>query len=118
MYVSRAGDMDHNSPYGWMASVLVQVDALPDAQRQLAPFNGNAERYGRKRGPDVGGHVVRAFRGVPEDRVSVRHQARQKTFHIGLYGGIGIFLNEQRTARMLNEQMQHSGSDACLCQIF
>ena len=47
---------------------FAQVNALPGTQVEPAVGNGNT--YGRadQSGFDMGGHIIRAFNGVPEER--------------------------------------------------
>jgi len=94
--------------------MLIQVDSLPDPKGHFPLPDRNAERCGRQRGADVSRHVIRTFGSMLKDSISVRNKAGQEPLQIGLHGWIGIFLNQQRTTRMLHKQMQHLFASATL----
>jgi hypothetical protein len=56
----------------------------------------------------VGGHVVRSFRSVFENRISVFYEARQPAVEVGLNVRIRIFLHEQAGGSVLNEESKQS----------
>lgn len=52
-------------------AMLIQVDALPSAQRHCAPMHRDGKMGLGQRGAHVGRHVVRAFQAVGEERVAI-----------------------------------------------
>ena len=90
----------HAAPMRMMA-MFPEVNALPRAQRQLAPLERNAEIHRGQRRAHVSWHVVFAFSGMPENWIAIRREPRKQALQVALYFGIGILLNEQRRGRVL-----------------
>ena len=52
----------------------------------------------------MGRHVVGAFAVVPERRIAVGHQIGCELFQIVANGRIGVLADDQRRARVMDEQ--------------
>ena len=91
-------------------AVFAQVDTLPSAQRQLslADWNGNARPEHRRF--DVSWHVVGTL-----DRVNVRQRfgngVVHRRFKVGSYVRIGVFVDRQRCAGVLDKEVKQSNAD-------
>ena len=55
-----------------------QIKSLPRSERELSIANWDAQVDRRKRGADVRGHIIVAFRRVDEQRVAIRHEPFEK----------------------------------------
>ena len=85
---------------------LTQEDALPGAQVEAAVGDGNGDGgpdHGRF---DVGGHVVGAFDGVPEEGHILRYDVVEDALEVRPYVGVGIFVDRQAGGSMFDEKVQ------------
>jgi len=85
--------------------MLPQVYALPGAEPQDAMNDGNGQAGRCQYRSDMGRHVVRTFVGMAIYGVSVGDQALKKSTQIDLDVRIGIFLNDERSRCVVDENM-------------
>ena len=55
------------------------------------------------------GHVVVPFRCVTEDGVAIGNQSREVAFEVATYAGVGVFAQDQRSARVVQEDVAKPG---------
>ena len=103
-----ADEVHHHFPRMRHVPVFPKINALPRAEREVASAKRDTEIHGRKRGADVRRHVVRAFAGVLEERVAIRHEAFEETFEIGAHIRVGILLNQERGRGVLQMQREQA----------
>jgi hypothetical protein len=84
-----------------MRAMFPQINSLPRSEREPSGAQRNTQIHRRQRGADVRGHVVIAFRRVDEQRIAVRHEPFEKCLKIAPHVRVGIFLDEQRSGRVL-----------------
>jgi hypothetical protein len=72
--------------------MLEQVNPLPSSQGELPLHNRNRQLHTDEGRPDMRGHVVRAFVGVPISAGVLRRQAVEKCLEIGANVPRGILL--------------------------
>lgn len=90
--------------------MLAQVNPLPRAQSQFPLADRDRNAGPEHRRFHVGWHVVGAF-----DRVNVRQRFRNGVIHsrfkIGPNIGIGVFVDRQRCAGVLDKEVQQPHAD-------
>jgi hypothetical protein len=59
----------------------------------------------------MGRHVIRPLVSVPEQRVSIWHEASEEPIEIGPHTGVSVLLNEQARRRVAKEQGQQTVAD-------
>src|SRR5699024_10053067 len=97
-------------------TMLVQVNALPDAEIELPIGDRHGEIHAGENAADMSRHVIVAFLIVLEHGVAVAHRLGQPALDIAAHGGIGILANHQRSRGVADEHMTQTGVDARLCQ--
>jgi len=94
--------------------MLKQVNALPCAKGELSVMHRNTERGRQKGGFDVAGHIIGALIGVGEIghfRVRRgRHEPVEKGLQVGLHLWVCVFLNEQASGGVADEQSEQAGA--------
>src|SRR3954451_3494990 len=88
-----------------IGAVFPEEDSLPGPQLAAAGLDRDAERGLSEDGPDVRGHVVGALEVVDEPRIAVRDQPRGEVLEIPPYGRVGVLADDQRRARVLDEDV-------------
>ena len=53
----------------------------------------------------MGRHIVGAFAIVDERGIAIGHQAAREMLEIAAHGRVGVFADDQRCARVMDEQM-------------
>jgi hypothetical protein len=96
-----ADKMQHDVAGVTLRAVFPQINPLPRSQRELSGADGKVQIHRRQCRADVRGHVVVAFRRVDKQRVAVRHEPLEKRLQIAAHIRVGIFLDEQRSRRVL-----------------
>ena len=66
---------------------------------------------------DMGGHVVRPFSGMREQRITVRHQPLHELLKVRSHIRIGILAQYQRGAGVLQENVTKAGVDTRLSHL-
>lgn len=93
-------------------AVLPEEDALPGAQGAAAVGDGDTEGGLGEGGSDVRGHVVGALRCVNEERISIGDEARKESIEVTLDVGVGVLVDDQRSARVVHEDRAQTFYDA------
>ena len=97
----------------WTITVFKKVDALPCAKAEATVHDWNCQADRQNCRLDVGGHVIRPFRAVTypiHRRIGcVRRKPLEKRMKIRLDRRIRVFLDQQGTRGMANEQVQQPG---------
>ena len=70
-----------------------EINPLPGSQCQFTTIDRNRKIDCRKRGSDMGGHIVVSFGCVDEYRIAIGHQPRKKCIQIPAHIRIGILLD-------------------------
>jgi hypothetical protein len=91
--------------------MLEQVNALPSTQGELPMHNRNRELHADQGRPDMRGHVVRPFFGVPISAGVLRRQAVEKCLEISANVPRGVLLYQQSGRRVPAKQGQKPGLD-------
>jgi len=90
------------------ASMLKQINSLPNTQLHTAGLDRNREMGLRQYRTYVRRHIIRTFLRMPINWIIFRHQSGEKTRQIGLYIGIGVFLHDQTSRGMPHKQGQQT----------
>jgi hypothetical protein len=88
-----------------------QPDPLPRSQQQPSVVDRQHQRDPQQRGFDVRRHIIRplvimVIRGV------IRDGFQKMPLHVRPDGGIAIFIERERSRRVLKQQMQQTRFDA------
>ena len=94
--------------------MLEQEDALPRPERHAACGNGDRLAGAREYHSEVRGHVVWPLGGVDEIVRILRHEALEELVQVRPRGGICIFIDDERGARVLDENRGGAGSHAAV----
>src|SRR6266516_2407342 len=98
--------MRSNSALMRRGAMLPEIDALPGAQRELAPADRDGKIDWRQSGANMRRHIVVPFGGMDKQRVAVRHQPGEEFLKIPADVRISIFLDEQRCRSVAHKQCQ------------
>jgi len=71
-------------------AMFPQVDSLPDTKVALSIADGQGQVRAAEHGSDMSGHIIRTFRRVFEDRITVSDQSCHVTLQVGTHIGVGI----------------------------
>jgi len=91
-------------------TMFEKVKSLPRAEHNLplAYWNRHADR--KQRRLDMGGHVIRAFAGVAQighiGMICFWNNALKERIQVNLHIGISVFLDQQGTGRVAQEDCQ------------
>src|SRR4029453_6015152 len=88
--------MHRYAPAMWLEAMFPEVDSLPCPKGQLAVHDWNVQVHCGEPPGGVSRHVIVSFARVLEQRITVRHQAREEALQVTAYLGVGILLDEQR----------------------
>jgi hypothetical protein len=93
-------------------TVLEHVNTLPRPERQPPVNHGNDLARAGQRHSQVRGGVVAAFRRVDVVAFVLRHQPLEEFVQIGPGAPVGVFIDDQTCARVLNENRGRTGPHA------
>lgn len=93
-------------------AMFPEVDALPGAEGETAIDDGNRQRIRCQHRAGVRGHVVRPLGVVAVGRVGVGCQPCEQGFQIDAYRRVGVFAQDERGARMLQENAAQALPDS------
>ena len=101
-----------------LIAMFEQVQTLPGSQPHPPGNDRDADRGLVQGGLDMRGHIVRPFHRVPQPVhrgvIARRHKAAEEFIEITPDVRIGIFLDGQRRARVLDEKCKEAGGDTAL----
>ena len=86
--------------------VFPQVNSLPGSECGPPLCYGYGQIDCGQRRPNVRRHVVFAFNGMKEKRITVRREASEEALQIATHVGIGVLLDEERSGGMAQVQSQ------------
>lgn len=109
---SLSDDADHDGTRVRRAPVLKEENALPCAQGEMALHDRNDLTGARQRHAQVAGHVVRAFVGMDEPGCVFGNEPVKEAMQICASGWIGIFINDEAAARVLDKNRGCAGVNA------
>jgi len=104
--------MSRDAPTVWVLPVFAEIDALPGAERRPAVAHRQAERGLRQQTADVGRHVVGSLGIVAEEWIPPRDQALPETLDVPHDLRVGVLLDHQGCAGVLDLQGQESVMDS------
>ena len=97
----------------WRVSMFPQVDSLPGTQSTTAIGDRQVDVRLRQHASHVRRHVIGSFSRMRKHRITVRHLALHECLEVTHDCGIGVFTQNQRCARVLNEYVAKAGRDTC-----
>lgn len=112
LQTSSLGDHRHYFPQVWPVAMFHQINPLPCAKLQLAPYYGDRQCRGQQSRLDMCGHVIWPLIGV--GKIGHRgisrgwNQAMEKFRQIGLHLWIGILLDQKTGGGVLNDQSHNT----------
>jgi len=89
-------------------AVFKQKDSLPRAKRHPPTVNRNDFARSREHHPQVGRQVIRALSSVHEVVLVLRTQAFEERVEIGLRARVGVLVDDERCAGVLDEHRDRS----------
>lgn len=106
---SRPEEMHDDGSTVRMSAVFPEVDSLPGAQGQRAFHDGDGQIHRSQGGAHMRRHIIIAFAGVLEKRITIRNEPGKESFEIPPHFGIGIFLNQKRSGSVLEMEGGQAG---------
>ena len=88
-----------------LVPMFPQINPLPAAQRQLTVYNGYGNTVTQRDGLDIGGHIISAFKHMAVIMLILRHKMIEVRLHVAAHGRIGIFIDAEAGAGVLNKEM-------------
>src|SRR5215813_1295782 len=91
-------------------AVLVEVDGLPGAEREVSLHHRDGQGGLGERRADVAGHVVRALGGVVEEPVTVGDEAGEEALEVREHLWVRVLLDHQAGRGVPDEAGDHAGA--------
>lgn len=96
------------------AAMFKDENTLPDPQLEFTTRDGNDFARSRQRHTEVARHIVGPLRNMNEIACTFRNQAVEESVEIGPGGTVGIFVNDEAGAGVLDEDSREPCNNTTL----
>ena len=94
-----------------MLPVFPQVYPLPGAEAAAAAGDRQRQVGMREDRAHMGRHIIRSFRHMLEQVITIRHKTHHETLQVGSHVGVGVLAEYQRGTGVMKKQVAQAPLD-------